>query len=168
MRADNFAVLADTMLTPMSNPACKETVSAGAIVLRRVDAQAELLVVERTTGVDAKWAPVLRQLPKGTCEPAETLETTALREVREETGYAGIILEKAGIASWHYHRAGCFWRETVHYFLMTLESSVPQDHDHEFDRVRWVRVSEAAQIVSYPEEKQLLANISEKLAAWRE
>ena len=54
-------------------------VSAGGVVYRVVDGKIEAVLCGRIdTG---RWS-----LPKGTPDPGETLERTALREVREETG----------------------------------------------------------------------------------
>jgi 8-oxo-dGTP pyrophosphatase MutT (NUDIX family) len=53
--------------------------SAGGIVTRDGMEGLEVLLCGRSS--DRLWA-----LPKGTPEPGETLEETALREVREETG----------------------------------------------------------------------------------
>jgi len=47
---------------------------------------------ERTRNVDSKGVPLLRQTPKGRVEPGERMRETALREVREETGYRCRVL----------------------------------------------------------------------------
>jgi len=135
------------------------TVSAGGILFRRYDADVLIVVVERSKDVEKKWAPVLRQLPKGARRKGETLEETALREVLEETGFRGKIVGKAGQACWSYEREGLIWDETVHYFLVEPITSTPLLHDSEFDLVRWVKIEEASRILSYPEERRLVAEI---------
>jgi len=139
------------------------TTSAGGIVIRKVGQDIQIVIVEWEKNVPPKWAPILRQLPKGGVKPGETLEIAALREVLEETGYQAQIISKAGEASWRYTRDGVVWDETVHYFFMTTNSSeATQDHDDEFDYVRWISINEAALILSYPEEKNLLKGVIEK------
>jgi 8-oxo-dGTP pyrophosphatase MutT (NUDIX family) len=135
------------------------TVSAGGILFRQKENDILIIIVEWEKGVPEKWAPILRQLPKGGCRPGETLEQTALREVLEETGFRGHIIRKAGEAKWSYERDGQVWDETVHYYFMEPLTLVAQRHDDEFDFVRWIRIEEAAQILSYPEERELLSGI---------
>lgn len=135
------------------------TVSAGGILFQHKDNDTLIVIVEWEKGVEEKWAPILRQLPKGGCKPGETLEQTALREVLEETGYKARIISKAGEAKWSYERKGQVWDETVHYYFMEPLTLVAQEHDEEFDFVRWVKIEEAAQVLSYPEERDLIAEI---------
>ncbi len=137
----------------------KETVSAGGLVLREFNGAKELLVVKRTRNVEAKWAPVLCQLPKGKVDDGESLQTTAIREVQEEAGYICEVLRTAGVACWSYERSGIRWHETVHYFLMRLSSNVTTAIDGEFDEVVWVSLLEAPQMISYPEEKQIIDDL---------
>jgi len=135
------------------------TVSAGGILLNFHNNDCYIIIVEWEKGVEAKWAPILRQLPKGKCKKGETLKQTALREVLEETGYKAKIITKAGQAQWSYKRQGVVWEETVHYFFMTPLSLTPQAHDDEFDYVRWVKINEATKILSYPPERNLVNTI---------
>lgn len=137
------------------------TVSAGGIVLRREGGRVLIIIVEWEKGVEKKWAPILRQLPKGGHKLGETLEQTALREVLEETGYRARIIAKAGEARWSYERDGQIWDETVHYYFMEPVTLIAQKHDEEFDYVRWIEIEQAARILSYPEERRLVAEILE-------
>jgi diadenosine hexaphosphate hydrolase (ATP-forming) len=137
----------------------KPTVSAGGILFRRKGNDVLIVIVEWEKGVEKKWAPVLRQLPKGGCKSSETLEQTALREVLEETGYKARIISKAGEAQWSYKRDEQVWDETVHYYFMKPLTLIAQEHDDEFDYVRWVKIEEATRILSYPEERELIFEV---------
>jgi len=137
----------------------KKTTSAGGLVIRETVRGPEVLVVKRTRNVEPKWQPVLCQLPKGRVEPGESLETTAIREVREETGINPEITGFIGKAAWSYERDGVFWAEEVHYFLMSLASPKAFQKDDEFDKVEWLPLKAAAHELSYPEEKRLLSLI---------
>jgi 8-oxo-dGTP diphosphatase len=135
------------------------TTSAGGILLQPSEGSTLIVIVEWEKGVEEKWAPILRQLPKGGCRSGESLEQTALREVCEETGYEARIIRKAGEAQWSYERGGQVWDETVHYYFMEPVTLVAGEHDEEFDYVRWVRIEEAAQILSYPPERELISKL---------
>ncbi len=135
------------------------TYSAGGILLKRENNDVFIVIVEWENNVPLKWAPVLRQLPKGGSHTGESSEITAIREVREETGYHGSIICKAGEAHWSYERNSKIWDETVVYYFMKPLSLTPDKHDNEFDRVRWVKISDAAEALSYPEERDLILNI---------
>jgi 8-oxo-(d)GTP phosphatase len=137
----------------------RECTSAGGVLLRRVDSATLIVVVERTSGIEPKWEPVLRQLPKGGTEAGESLVETALREVEEETGFAAEVIGFAGTARWSYQRCGEVWRETVHYYFMRSRTVALNAHDNEFEKVRWVPIEEASRILSYPEERELLAKL---------
>jgi 8-oxo-dGTP pyrophosphatase MutT (NUDIX family) len=117
-----------------------------------------IVIVQRTKGIEKKWTPALTQLPKGGCREGESLEQTALREVREETGFKAKLLGEAGEANWSYERNGQIYDETVHYYFLE-PTGPPQAHDDEFEVVRWIRIEEAAKTLSYPEERSLIARI---------
>lgn len=110
------------------------------------------------TNIDVKWAPLLRQLPKGGRLCGESLEETALREVLEETGYETSIILKAGVAQWSYERDGAYWDETVHYYYMKPLQQTAQ-RDQEFDTVRWISLARAVEELSYPEERFLVMGL---------
>jgi 8-oxo-dGTP pyrophosphatase MutT (NUDIX family) len=137
----------------------KKTQSAGGILLRRQHACILIAVVERHRDVEPKWAPILRQLPKGACEGSESLEETARREVEEETGFTSRTVGPAGTAGWSYLRDGNTWHETVTYFFLEPTTTFPRAHDSEFDLVRWITIQEAVTSLSYPEERKLVGDI---------
>lgn len=136
--------------------------SAGGVVLVRSCGRLLILVVECWRDVEPRWAPVLRQLPKGARNAGESLEATARREVKEETGYDAVILGEAGVASWEYWRDGKAFRETVHYFLMTPAGSKPGAHDEEFDDVRWIHFQDAIDLLSYEPERAMLGSLPDR------
>ncbi|MBN1617904.1 NUDIX domain-containing protein [Candidatus Dojkabacteria bacterium] len=141
----------------------RSTSSAGGILARRAGSFIEIVIVERMHDIEPKWQPILRQLPKGAMESKESFEETALREVREETGYDAKILEKVGTAKWEYQRNSIHWEEIVHYYLMSLKTELQHEHDDEYDNVRWIKIELAATILSYPEERELLKKVIENV-----
>jgi 8-oxo-dGTP pyrophosphatase MutT (NUDIX family) len=126
--------------------------SAGGIVVRFTDRGPELLLGRRNRPREgAAWT-----LPKGTPNLGETLEETALREVREETGYEVRIVEPVGAIEYYFARAGTRVHKTVHHFLMEAIGGDLSGHDDEFDEVRWVPWSEAISMMSYETERSIV------------
>jgi 8-oxo-dGTP pyrophosphatase MutT (NUDIX family) len=129
----------------------QKATSAGGVVFRLNDGSREVLLCGRSS--DRLWA-----LPKGTPEAGETLEQTALREVREETG---VEVEKVGVVGevkyWFSRpQEGVRYNKTVHHFLLQPIGGDPSLHDHEFDDVRWFPVQEALKLMTYPNEARIL------------
>jgi len=125
--------------------------SAGGVVFRMTDQGREVLVCGRSA--DGLWA-----LPKGTPEPGETLEQTALREVREETG---VEVEQDGIVGeikyWFSRpQEGVRFNKTVRHYLLHPVGGDISLHDHEFDDVRWFPVQEALKLLSHANEARIL------------
>jgi bis(5'-nucleosidyl)-tetraphosphatase len=121
------------------------------VVFRVTNEGREVLVCGRNA--DGLWA-----LPKGTPEPGETLEQTALREVREETGVEvaqdGIVGE---IKYWFSRpQEGVRFNKTVRHYLLRPVGGDPSLHDHEFDEVRWVPAQEALKMLTYANEARIL------------
>src|SRR5256885_1605091 len=75
----------------------EQAVSAGGVVYRFADDGLGVLLCGRIA--DGLWA-----LPKGTPEDNETLEETAAREVREETGLGVDIVEELGTIAYQFTR----------------------------------------------------------------
>ncbi|PZC46738.1 MAG: 8-oxo-dGTP pyrophosphatase MutT, NUDIX family [Chloroflexi bacterium] len=128
-----------------------ELVSAGGVVYRRHGERIDVALCGRIR-------PKLWALPKGTPDAGETLEETALREVNEETGLQ-VSLEDT-IDKIEYRFAGpdrvrCF--KTVHFYLMSSNGGSMDDHDPEFDLVRWFDSEDALATLSYQNERNILS-----------
>jgi len=102
-------------------------------------------------------------LPKGTPDPGETVEQTALREVAEETGLEVRILEPLPSIEYSFVQDGTRIQKTVHYFLMEPIGGDLSRHDAEFERVRWVPFDEAAALLSFATERDLVATAAARL-----
>ena len=96
-------------------------------------------------------------LPKGTPNPGETLEETALREVAEETGLEVRIVEPLPSISYRFFQAGARIHKTVHYWLMEPVGGDLARHDAEFEQVRWVAFEEAPRLLAFETERDLVA-----------
>ena len=105
------------------------------------------------------WRDPLRwALPKGTPDIEESLEQTALREVREETGLEVAIEEPIGNINYWFVAPdnGSRCNKTVHFYLMTHLGGSTEHHDPEFDEVRWFSSEEALKSLAYPNEARIL------------
>ena len=103
-------------------------------------------------------------LPKGTPDPGETIEQTALREVAEETGLDVRIVEPVGSIEYDFVQDRRRIHKTVHYFLMEPVGGDLARHDREFERVRWIGFDEAPGLLTFPTERELVASVGQRLS----
>jgi 8-oxo-dGTP diphosphatase len=122
-----------------------------------VEGVTEILLVHRRR-------PVLWALPKGTPNAGETLAETALREAREETGVEVEIEEPLGEIAYFFVRDRIRFRKTVHFFLMRPVGGSIDEHDHEFDEVRWTPIEEALRLMNYATERDVVDRAADRLA----
>lgn len=132
--------------------------SAGGVVHRSAAGQLEIVLVHRRQ-------PPLLALPKGTPTAGETLAETAIRETREETGLQVEIEEPIRAISYFFVHHRTRFHKTVHFFLMRPIGGRLEDHDHEFDEVRWVQIDEALRIMTHATERGVVQHAAELLAA---
>ncbi len=131
--------------------------SAGGIVVRFEDGIPSLVIGARRRDRDVyTWT-----LPKGTPNPGETREQTALREVAEETGLEVRITDQLDSIEYWFIQRGTRIHKTVHYFLMEPIGGDIARHDHEFDDVRWIRFDEAPTVLTFETERALVARAAE-------
>ena len=135
-----------------AQPPTQKATSAGGIVVREGPEGPEIVLGRRCQGRSrSTWS-----LPKGTPDAGETTEETALREVREETGLEVRIVETIGDIHYRFTRGGIRIDKTVHYFRMEVTGGRLEDHDHEFEEVRWVPLGEAERLMGFPTERELV------------
>jgi 8-oxo-dGTP pyrophosphatase MutT (NUDIX family) len=104
-------------------------------------------------------------LPKGGPNHGETTEETALREVREETGLITRLDRPLGTIEYWFFSRGTRFHKTVHYFLMEAVGGDTSFHDREYDRVEWFDAAEAAERISYENERELVRKATAILAS---
>ncbi len=107
-------------------------------------------------------------LPKGTPAEGESVEATALREVEEETGLTVRIVEPVGAIHYSFVQGGTRVDKTVHHYLMVATGGSLANHDAEFDEVRWVPLAEAAHLLSFETEREIVERARPAIDALRE
>ena len=105
-------------------------------------------------------------LPKGTPEPGETLEETAIREVTEETGLSIILGAPIDSIQYWFVRPndGVKCHKTVYFYLMSSQGGSFSDHDHEFDEVRWSNSEESSRTLTHKNEIDILRKAIEMVS----
>lgn len=127
----------------------RHAVAAGGVVARTGAAGPEVVLAGRRS--DATWV-----FPKGTPSPGESLERTALREVREETGLEVRVAGRLGAIEYSFAAVGERVHKTVHFFLMEAVGGDTAGHDHEYDEIRWLPAAEARSLLSFETYRDVL------------
>ena len=98
------------------------------------------------------------RLPKGTPDPGESPETTARREVQEETGLVVEIIDKVGEVNYEFVRRSSDTRydKTVLFYLMAAVGGDVANHDEEHDIVKWMDAVSATRRLTFDNESRIL------------
>ena len=90
--------------------------------------------------------------PKGKLDAGESFEDAAVREVEEETGIRCSLGRE--LPSTRYEVGDR--PKLVRYWLRTPESEIPFEPNDETDDVRWVALVDAAELLTYTRDRELL------------
>lgn len=135
--------------------------SAGGLVVRRFRGRPFI------AGVRVKGGKVLA-LPKGHIDPGETAAEAAEREVREETGVQGELVEKLGDVKYWYARDGQRVFKVVSFFLFRYLSGSVRDYQvEEVDSAGWVPLEDAPKLLAYRGERQMAEAALSRMAQGR-
>ena len=149
----------DTVMVPKYK--VEHPVAAGGVVYRFEDGEMQVVICGLHSTNGWTW-----RLPKGTPDPGETLEETAVREVTEETGLK-VCLEAPidSIQYWFVRpNDGVRFNKKVHFYLMIPIGGSFGDHDHEFDQVRWSNKEESRSTLTHKNEIDVLEKAIEMVA----
>jgi 8-oxo-dGTP pyrophosphatase MutT (NUDIX family) len=106
-------------------------------------------------------------LPKGLVGPGESPAETATREVAEETGVEGRLVEKLGDVRYVYTWKGERVFKIVSFYLFRYASGrlgdIPPEHAHEVDAVHWLPLAEAPRLLAYKGEREMAAKAADLL-----
>lgn len=134
--------------------------SAGGVIYRRTDETIEVALI-------ATKGKTIWTLPKGIIDKGEEAETTALREISEETGLTGRIVAPLGQKSyWFYQKKeNTKFRKTVTFFLVEQVSGTLAEACAEVDEARWVPLDASIATVTYKSDREILEKAKELLTA---
>ncbi|MBI3522561.1 MAG: NUDIX hydrolase [Chloroflexi bacterium] len=150
--------MASTRTARRPSPDAHDSIAAGGVVYRDGPLGIEVVVAGRDR--DGTWV-----FPKGQPDPGESIEETALREVREESGLDVRALKPLGAVEYWFAASGERVHKLVHFFLMEPTGGDLSLHDHEYDEVRWVSVSEARRMLSFDTYREVLDRAIAAIAA---
>ncbi|GAA1212421.1 hypothetical protein GCM10009675_37060 [Prauserella alba] len=104
---------------------------------------------------------LLWSLPKGHIEDGETVEDTAVREVREETGIVARVIRPLGSIDYWFVAERRRIHKTVHHFLLEAHGGELSDDDVEVTEVAWVPLDELDSRLAYTDERKLVRKARE-------
>jgi 8-oxo-dGTP pyrophosphatase MutT (NUDIX family) len=138
--------------------------SAGGVLVKVIRGRPMLAAIRPRGKPEGLWA-----LPKGKIDPGERPEETAVREVREETGVEGALVEKLGDVRYTYtRRGGTRVFKVVSFYLLRAGSGRIDEIDEqmrvEVDEARWLPLEEATRLLAYGGERQMAAKARDRFA----
>ena len=122
--------------------------AAGGVPVRAVPDGIEVLVVHRP-GYD-DWT-----FPKGKCEPGESDEACALREVAEETGLFCALEDELPSTDYTDSRGR---PKRVRYWRLRVVAGALA-FDHEVGSGRWLTPAEAEELLTYERDLEVLRSL---------
>jgi 8-oxo-dGTP pyrophosphatase MutT (NUDIX family) len=128
--------------------------SAGAVVVRRMRGRWWLAAIRPQGKPPGVWA-----LPKGLIDAGEDAITTALREVREETGVEGDAAGRLGDTRYVYTRGGGRIFKIVIFYLVRYRrgrvGAIEPRMRREVAEARWLPLEEAPRLLAYRGEREM-------------
>jgi 8-oxo-dGTP pyrophosphatase MutT (NUDIX family) len=126
--------------------------SAGGVVVRNLRGNWHLAAI-KPAGKEV-WA-----LPKGLIGRGESPSETAVREVAEETGVEGNLVQKLGDVRYVYTWKGQRVFKVVSFFLLRYArgrlGEIPLEQRREVDEARWLSLEDAPRLLAYGGEREM-------------
>jgi 8-oxo-dGTP pyrophosphatase MutT (NUDIX family) len=138
--------------------------SAGGVLVKRIRGRPYLAAIRPQGKPEGLWA-----LPKGNLDPGESPAETAVREVWEETGVRGRLVEKLGDVKYTYtRRSGARVFKVVSFYLLGAGrgriGEIEERMRIEVAEARWLPLEEAPRLLAYGGERQMAKEALARLA----
>jgi 8-oxo-dGTP pyrophosphatase MutT (NUDIX family) len=134
----------------------KREFSAGGVLVRRLRGRWMFAAIRPAGKEPGVWA-----LPKGLIGRDERPGETAIREVSEETGAQGRLVEKLGDVRYVYTWRGERIFKVVSFYLLRYSrgrlGDLPRETAHEVAEVRWLPLEEGPDLLAYKGEREMAA-----------
>ncbi|HVS84115.1 MAG TPA: NUDIX hydrolase [Gaiellaceae bacterium] len=143
--------------------------SAGGVLVRTIRGVPMVAAIRPQGKKPGTWA-----LPKGKIDPGETPAETAVREVLEETGVPGRLVEKLGdirytyTASWEGGSGERVFKVVSFFLLRAGRGRIGEIEERmrvEVAEARWLPLAEAPRLLAYGGERQMAAKARDRLGA---
>ena len=142
----------------------KREFSAGGVLIRTVAGRPHLAAIRPQGKPAGTWV-----LPKGNLDDGEKPADAAVREVREETGIEGRIVEKLGDVKYVYTWDGERIFKVVSFFLLRAGRGrigvIEEAMRVEVAEARWLPLDEAPGLLAYGGEREIAAKARDRVAA---
>jgi 8-oxo-dGTP pyrophosphatase MutT (NUDIX family) len=137
--------------------------SAGGVLVRRTRGRSVVAAIRPRGKAPGTWA-----LPKGNIDPGERPDETALREVLEENGVEGRLVEKLGDVKYTYtRREGARVFKIVSFYLLRAGrgrlGEIEEAMRVEVAEARWLPLEEAPRLLAYGGERAMAAKALARL-----
>ena len=138
--------------------------SAGGVLVKTIRGRPAVAAIRPRGKPEGVWA-----LPKGNLDPGERPEQTALREVFEETGVHGHLVEKLGDVKYTYaRRGGVRVFKIVSFYLLRAGRGRIGDLEErmrlEVEEARWLPLDEAPRLLAYGGEREMVEKARARFA----
>jgi 8-oxo-dGTP pyrophosphatase MutT (NUDIX family) len=147
------------------NDGVEREFSAGGVLVKVIRGRPMVAAIRPQGKPEGTWA-----LPKGNLDPGEAPVETALREVREETGVEGRLVEKLGDVKYTYtRRGGPRVFKIVSFYLLRAGrgrlGAIDEAMRIEVAEARWLPLDEAPRLLAYGGEREMAAKARDRFGA---
>lgn len=126
--------------------------SAGGVCYRLVEGVPQVVLIATNGGT--RWG-----LPKGHVGVNESPSAAARREIAEETGIHGVVVELLEPIEYWFRAGASRIHKFVDLFLLRYENGVIQPQVAEVDDAAWFQLDKAIALASFPRERAVLERV---------